>query len=106
LRKRFWLWAMIGEWWCSTSSPANLIWKARRGSCAISAHGSRAAVIIAHRLSTVRDIADRIVVVHNGVIVEEGSHRELMSRNGWYAKMTRLQANGFDGHLLSAARSA
>jgi ABC-type multidrug transport system fused ATPase/permease subunit len=40
----------------------------------------RTTLIIAHRLSTVRDIADRIVVVHDGVMAEEGSHGELMSR--------------------------
>ena len=37
---------------------------------------------IAQPLSTVRDIADRIVVVGDGIIVEEGSHGELMHRNG------------------------
>jgi len=42
----------------------------------------RTAVIIAQPLSTVRDIADRIVVVGDGIIVEEGSHGELMHRNG------------------------
>lgn len=51
----------------------------------------RTAVIIAHRLSTVRDLADRIIVVEEGEIVEDGSHAELMERNGWYAEMARFQ---------------
>lgn len=52
----------------------------------------RTAIIIAHRLSTVRRIADRIVVLQDGAVLEEGSHQELVSRNGWYASMARLQA--------------
>ena len=64
----------------------------------------RTAVIIAHRLST--DIVDRIVVVRDGVIVEEGSHGGLMHGNGWYAKMTRIEAHSLDGRLASAAQSA
>jgi ATP-binding cassette subfamily B protein len=52
----------------------------------------RTVIIIAHRLSTVRDIADRIVVLQDGVVVEQGSHDELVQHNGWYARMARLQA--------------
>lgn len=52
----------------------------------------RTVIIIAHRLSTVRDIADRIVVLQDGAVVEEGSHDELVQHNGWYARMARLQA--------------
>jgi ABC-type multidrug transport system fused ATPase/permease subunit len=52
----------------------------------------RTVIIIAHRLSTVRDIADRIVVLHEGMVVEQGSHDELVESNGWYAEMARLQA--------------
>jgi ABC-type multidrug transport system fused ATPase/permease subunit len=60
----------------------------------------RTAIIIAHRLSTVRDIADRIVVVEDGAIVEDGSHQQLMDRNGWYAEMARYQGTGTE-ELLS-----
>lgn len=47
-------------------------------------------IIIAHRLSTIRD-ADVIVMLHNGSIVEQGSHFDLMVRNGYYAQLVRSQ---------------
>jgi ATP-binding cassette subfamily B protein len=43
----------------------------------------RTALIIAHRLSTIRD-ADRILVINDGRIVEEGTHDQLMARGGLY----------------------
>jgi len=46
----------------------------------------RTSIIIAHRLATVRS-ADRILVVQQGVIVEDGSHSELIAHNGIYAKL-------------------
>ena len=52
----------------------------------------RTVIIIAHRLSTVRHVADEIVVLEEGAIIEQGSHAELVERNGWYAEMARLQA--------------
>jgi len=59
----------------------------------------RTVIIIAHRLSTVRNIADRIVVIENGEIVEDGSHEQLIDRNGWYAEMARYQGTGTDEQL-------
>ncbi|MEQ4722403.1 ABC transporter ATP-binding protein [Nonomuraea sp. B19D2] len=51
-------------------------------------------VLISHRLNTVRD-ADRIVVLENGVIVEAGTHPELMATRGRYARLFRMQAKGY-----------
>jgi len=50
----------------------------------------RTSLIIAHRLSTVLD-ADRILVVRHGKIVEQGSHEDLMGKNGYYASLFRFQ---------------
>ena len=50
----------------------------------------RTAVIIAHRLSTVRN-ADRIIVLENGGIVEDGSHDELVEQGGSYSRMWAVQ---------------
>ena len=50
----------------------------------------RTTLIIAHRLSTVR-AASRILVVRDGVIAEEGTHQELLARDGDYAQLYRTQ---------------
>jgi ABC-type multidrug transport system fused ATPase/permease subunit len=52
--------------------------------------GKRTVMIIAHRLSTVLE-ADRIYVMQSGKIVEEGTHTELLARNGVYARMVGQQ---------------
>ena len=51
-------------------------------------------IIISHRFSTVRN-ADRIVVIDNGKILEQGSHEELISLRGKYAELFELQAKGY-----------
>ncbi|MDR7534374.1 MAG: ABC transporter ATP-binding protein [Armatimonadota bacterium] len=50
----------------------------------------RTAIVIAHRLSTIQD-ADRILVLHRGRIVEEGTHHALLARGGIYARLYELQ---------------
>jgi len=50
----------------------------------------RTSVVIAHRLSTIRD-ADRIIVMHRGKIVEDGTHDDLLAKGGYYARLHRHQ---------------
>ncbi len=51
----------------------------------------RTTIVVAHRLSTVRD-ADLVVAVADGVAMEQGSHAELLARDGLYARLVRTQA--------------
>ena len=53
-------------------------------------HG-RTTIVVAHRLSTVRD-ADLVVAMADGAVVEQGTHANLMSRDGLYARLVRTQA--------------
>jgi simple sugar transport system ATP-binding protein len=54
----------------------------------------RMAVVISHRFSTVR-MANRIVVLKNGTVVEDGSHADLVGRAGLYAELFEMQAAGY-----------
>ncbi len=54
----------------------------------------KTALLISHRFSTVR-MADRIVVLENGKIAEQGSHDELTSLGGRYATMFEMQASNY-----------
>lgn len=51
-------------------------------------------IFISHRLSTTR-LADRIIMLEKGEIVEEGTHEELLARDGKYAQMWKLQAGAY-----------
>jgi ATP-binding cassette subfamily B protein len=58
-------------------------------------HGKdRITLLISHRFSTVR-MADQIVVLHEGAVVETGSHEDLLAQRGVYAKLFELQARGY-----------
>lgn len=61
------------------------LWKLMQG---------RTAIVIAHRLSTIQKM-DRIVVLDNGTIAEEGSHKTLLAQNGIYASLWAHQSGGF-----------
>lgn len=54
----------------------------------------KSAVLISHRFSTVR-MADRILVLEKGELIEIGSHDELLAKNGRYAELFHLQAKGY-----------
>ncbi len=49
---------------------------------------------IAHRLSTIMAM-DRLIVIDNGEIIEQGTHSELLAKNGVYAKLWQHQSGGF-----------
>ncbi len=55
---------------------------------------NKTVLVIAHRLSTLAHL-DRIVVFHRGHIIEDGSHADLLEKDGHYARMWHMQAGGF-----------
>jgi len=57
----------------------------------------RTVITIAHRLSTIRD-SDKIIVLKDGVVAEEGTHDELLERGGLYAELYRVQVEGTAVH--------
>lgn len=65
---------------------------------------NRTTIIVAHRLSTIRDV-DTIIVLKNGQVVENGSHLELMSKNGEYMSLVSLQTSPNFTNSSSISRS-
>ncbi|RVU18764.1 ABC transporter transmembrane domain-containing protein [Methylobacterium oryzihabitans] len=61
----------------------------------------RTTLVIAHRLATVR-AADRILVLDDGRVVEQGTHERLLARGGLYAQLAALQFDSLDGGALQA----
>jgi len=58
-------------------------------------HGAnRITLLISHRFSTVR-MAETIIVLHDGKVVESGAHHELLAEGGMYATLFNLQARGY-----------
>jgi ABC-type multidrug transport system fused ATPase/permease subunit len=62
----------------------------------------RTVIMIAHRLSTIRD-ADKIIVLKDGVVAEEGTNDELIARGGVYAELHRIQYEAAPAHAAGAA---
>ena len=60
----------------------------------LSATGDKTVIFISHRLSTTRN-ADRIIMLEDGRIAEQGSHEQLLALNGKYAKMWKVQAGAY-----------
>jgi ATP-binding cassette subfamily B multidrug efflux pump len=55
---------------------------------------NKTVIVIAHRLSTIMQM-DRIIVLKEGHILEDGTHKELLQKKGLYAGLWKLQAGGF-----------
>ena len=55
---------------------------------------NKTVVVIAHRISTIVNL-DRIIVLDNGEIIEDGKHQDLIKRDGLYSKLWQKQMNGF-----------
>ncbi len=70
----------------------------------MTAFAERTMVIIAHRLSTVR-FADRIIVLEEGRIIEDGSFDTLVKQNGKFAQMWQMQSEGFGTEMVERAES-
>lgn len=70
----------------------------------LAASKDKTVLFISHRLSTTK-IADRIIMLEKGRIIEEGSHEELMEMNGKYAEMFRMQAEKYQASSQAACEN-
>lgn len=66
---------------------------------------NKTAVVIAHRISTIMNL-DRILVLHGGKVVEDGTHEELLNLHGIYANLWSNQVNGFLGETQVESSSS
>lgn len=57
---------------------------------------NKTVIVIAHRLSTIAEL-DRLIVLENGTLIEQGTHKELVKSNGKYASLWKRQSGGFIG---------
>lgn len=78
------------------SSALDPIAEYHLNSSMLTAAENKSVIFISHRLSTTR-IADRIYMLEDGRIIEEGSHSDLLQSNGKYAEMWRVQAEQYVG---------
>ena len=62
---------------------------------------NRTTIVIAHRLATILK-ADRILVMENGRIVEEGTHQQLVAKGGLYASLAKLQFEAGSQSFIAA----
>ena len=60
-----------------------------------------AIVIITHNMGVVADIADRVIVMNQGQIVERGTHAELLAQNGYYARLHAKQFEDGDESVVA-----
>ena len=76
------------------SSPLDPIAEYQLNHAMLEATGDKTVIFISHRLSTTR-IADRIIMLEKGSIVEQGTHEELLAMDGKYAQMWKVQAGAY-----------
>jgi subfamily B ATP-binding cassette protein MsbA len=62
--------------------------------------GNRTTLVIAHRLSTIEN-ADKILVIDKGRIIEQGTHQELLAKNGAYTRLHDIQ---FEPHPTQSTK--
>jgi ATP-binding cassette subfamily B protein len=65
---------------------------------------TQSTLIVSHRVSTARH-ADRIIIIDEGKIIEEGTHKQLLELKGYYAELERVQREGAEDEDLSRIRS-
>jgi ATP-binding cassette, subfamily B, multidrug efflux pump len=85
----------------ATSALDSEVEAAIQGSLATLMRG-KTVIAIAHRLSTIAAL-DRLIVLDRGRVVEEGTHAELLTRGGLYARLWHRQSGGFLGEEEAVA---